>query len=143
MNEDTMCLLKECTAGCKTATNSMEQVMQYVENDELHKLIDKYNKPHIEIGEECSELLKESDKEEKDPSVMTKAFSWISTEVKLMVNDDTNKIAKIMMDGCNMGIQSLSEYINEYANASKESLTLAKKLVKTEQNFMNDLRAFL
>jgi hypothetical protein len=143
MNEDTICLLKECNAGCKMATDSMEQVMQYVENDELRKLIDKYNEPHIEIGEECSGLLKGSNKEEKDPSVMAKAFSFISTEVKLMMKGDSNKIAKIMMDGCNMGIQSLSEYINDYTKASKESIDLAKKLVKTEQDFMNDLRAFL
>ena len=33
---DTVCLLKECNAGCKSATNSMEQVMGYVK-----KLLDE------------------------------------------------------------------------------------------------------
>jgi hypothetical protein len=143
MNEDSICLLKECNAGCKTATDSMEQVMPYVEDDNFRKLIDKYNEPHIKIGDECHQLLNEHNKDEQDPNGMTKAFSWVSTELKLWINDDTKKIAKIMMDGCNMGIQSLSEYINKYVNASKESIDLAKKLVKTEQNFMDELKEFL
>ncbi len=143
MNEDTICLLKECNAGCKMATNSMEQVMEYVKNDELRKLIDQYNEPHIALGEECNQLLKEDNKEEKDPPPMAKTFSWLTTEVKLMMNDDSNKIAKIMINGCNMGIQSLSEYVNKYVNASKEVVDLANRLIQIEQDFMNDLRVFL
>lgn len=143
MNEDTISLLKEVNSGCKSATDSMEQVMQYVVDDNLRILISKYNEPHISIGDECHELLNQDDKDEKDPNIMAKAFSWFSTEVKLMINDDSHKIAQLMMDGCNMGIQSLSEYINKYMNASKESLALAKKLVKIEQDFMNDLKEFL
>jgi hypothetical protein len=60
-----------------------------------------------------------------------------------MMNDNTHKIAEIMIDGCHMGIKSLSEYINKYKAASQESLELAKKLVKIEQEFMNELLAFL
>lgn len=143
MNEDTICLLKECNAGCKMATDSMEQVMEYVENDELRKLINQYNEPHIALGEECNRLLKEGNKDEKDPPLMAKAFSWLSTEVKMMMNDDSKKIAKIMIDGCNMGIQSLSEYVNKYVNASKEVKDLANQLIRIEQDFMNDLLVFL
>jgi len=48
-----------------------------------------------------------------------------------------------MIDGCNMGIKSVSEYINKYKTASKESVDLAKKLVKAEQEFMNELLGYL
>ena len=74
---------------------------------------------------------------------MASAFSWLSTEMKMMFKDDNTKIAKIMMNGCNMGIQSISEDINKYSNASSESVSLAKKLVKAEENFMRDLERFL
>lgn len=74
---------------------------------------------------------------------MASAFSWISTEMKMMFKDDNNQIAKIMMNGCNMGIQSISEDINKYSNASGESVSLAKKIVKAEENFMKDLERFL
>lgn len=60
-----------------------------------------------------------------------------------MVNDDTKKIADIMVDGCNMGIKSLSKYLNQYTSASSESIDLVKRLITLEKDFMNDLLGFL
>ncbi len=143
MNDDTIKLLKECNAGCKSATNSMEQVQSYLNDDSLKSLIDEYNDKHIKIGDECHQMLNEVHEEEKDPNPMAKAFSWISTEIKLMMNDNSHKIAELMIDGCNMGIKSISEYMNKYKAASQESLELAKKLVQIEQEFMNKLLVYL
>ncbi|KAF1084755.1 hypothetical protein SPSYN_01925 [Sporotomaculum syntrophicum] len=143
MNEDTINLLKECNAGCKAGTNSMEQVQPYIKNEKLKSIIDKYNDKHIKIGDECHQMLNEYHEEEKDPKFSAKAFSWIGTEMKLMMNDDTHKIADIMIDGCYIGIKSVSKYINKYKTASKESMDLAKKLVKVEQEFMNELLEYL
>ena len=67
MNNDTINLLKECNAGCKSATNSMEQVMSYVKNEKLKALIDKYNDSHIKLGDECHNMLNELGEQEKDP----------------------------------------------------------------------------
>ena len=60
-----------------------------------------------------------------------------------MMREDNHQAAKILMDGCNMGIQSLSEYINKYKAASKESISIAKSLIKTEEDFMCDLKKFI
>ena len=143
MDAQTIHLLEECNAGCKSATDSMEQVMKYVEQEKLKELIEKYNEKHVKIGDKCHELLNQFDADEKDPSILAKTFSFLSTEAKLMINDDSHKIAELMMDGCNMGIKSISEAINKYPEASKESIALAEKLVKEEQDFLNELRAFV
>lgn len=143
MSNDTVKLLRECNAGCKSATNSMEQVLRYLDNEDLKNLIDEYNDKHIKLGDECHQMLNELDEEEKDPDKMAKTFSWISTEVKLMMDDNSQKIAELMIDGCNMGIKSLSKYINQYKNASNESMDLAKRLIKIEQEFMNELLKYL
>lgn len=142
-NESTITLLEKCNAGCKSATNSMEQVIPYIQNEDLKKLIQHYNNQHVQLGEETHNLLNQYNEEEKDPNLLAKVFSWISTEVKLMMNDDSNEIAKLMMDGCNMGIQSISQSVNENKNASKESIGIAKKLIKIEEEFMLELKAYL
>ena len=74
---------------------------------------------------------------------MASVFSWITTEMKLMIKDDSRQIAKLMMDGCNMGIQSISEAVNENPEASGESKSAAKKLVKELEDFMKELKPFL
>jgi len=143
MNEDTIKLLKECNAGCKSATNSMEQVLPHVKDEKLRSIIDEYNNKHIKLGDECHQMLNAIREEEMDPKKGAKVSSWLSTELKLMMNDTTHQIAEIMVDGCHMGIKSLSEYINKYRDASEESVNLAKRLIRIEQEFMNDLLELL
>lgn len=132
VDSDTRNLLKECNAGSKMATNSMEQIHEYIVDEK-----------HIKLGEEITQLLEEYGADEKDPDKMAKVFAWLTTEVKMMFKDDAHQVAKIMMDGCNMGIQSVSEYINKYAAADDKSVELAKELVKIEEEFMKDLKEFL
>ncbi len=140
MNTDTVYLLRECNSGCKCATNSMEQVMPFLKDKpNLRKLIERYNDRHIKIGDECHELLNKIDCDEKDPPSIVKAFSWFSTEMKLLVNDKPEHIAGLMVDGCSMGIKSLSGYLNQYTRASDESRNLARRLIDLEQEFMNEL----
>lgn len=143
MNSDTIHLLQQCNAGCKSGTNSMEQVKPYVRNDRLKSIIEEYNDKHIKLGDECHQMLNEYHEAEKDPKVSAKAFSWVGTEMKLMINHDTHEIADLMIDGCNMGIKSVCGYINKYETASTESLELAKKLVRTEQEFLSELLGYL
>lgn len=143
MERDTIKLLKECDSGCKMAVDSIRQVKEYAEKESLIKVLDEYDKKHRKFRDEIASQLKEYDEDGKDPEKMASAFSWITTEMKLMLKDDSQQIAKIMMDGCNMGIQSLSEYINKYTEASRESIALAKNIVKAEEAFAKELRDFM
>ena len=143
MNEDTRKLLEECNSGCKMALGSMKQVKEYIQDEKIKKIVESYKQKHEQLEIESSNLLKGAGNSEKEPGVMASMFSWFTTEMKLMIEDDGHQIAKLMMDGCNMGIQSISEYQNKYKEASKEATELAKKLVKTEENFMQEMKQFL
>ena len=70
-------------------------------------------------------------------------FAWISAEVKMMFNDDTSKIAEMMIDGANMGIKSITEKLNRYSEAEKESISLAKKFEKTCEKLIQDMKKYL
>lgn len=143
MNKDTILLLKECDAGCKMATNSMEQIRGFELKSELKDLIDRYNKAHQKLGEKCTKRLEEAGEEKKDPSMPARAMSYLSTEIKLMLKEDAQQAAKILTDGCNMGIQTLVKKMNEYEDADEQSKNLTKKIIALEEEFMQDLRKFL
>ena len=144
MTPDTINLLKECNAGCKSATNSLEQVLPFVNKDHgLHDILMKYNDEHISIGDECHALLNQLKEDEKDPHPAAKVFSWISTEVKLMMDSQPDHVAELMVDGCNMGIKSLSRYLNKYPDAAPESRRLAEKLIECEKQFYTELLEYV
>lgn len=143
MEEQTITLLEECNLGCKMAVNSIDRLKDFVINAELDKVLETYKAKHKELEEESSKLLKEAGQNEKQPDRLAAAFSWITTEVKMMLKDDSTQIAKILMNGCNMGIQSVSECMNKCRDASCASVSLAKKLVKCEEKLMEDMKKFL
>lgn len=143
MQEDTIKLLQECGKGCKMAINSMKQVEEYVAGDKLRGLISDAIRRHEEYEAESTKLLEESGNQEKQPNLMVTAFSWFTTEMKMTIKKEDAEMAKIMMDGCHMGIEALSKKLNEYTGASKGSRTLAERIIKDEEEFMQQMKPFL
>ncbi len=143
MNTDTISLLKACNEGCKYATNSMEQLYPHIKDDNLKQVIDDYNGKHIKIGDQCHVLLNKYDADEEDPKPMAEMFAKMSIGTKMLVDESSQKIAEIMLDGCHMGIKSVGKYMNKYTDASKESRNLARELIQVEQNYMNDLIGYI
>lgn len=144
MNEEhTISLLKECSSGIKMALNSINQVLEYADDDMLKHKILEARAEHEKLEIKCGELLRKFGTGEKDPNVAASVFSKLTTDMKLLMNGANCQIAKILMDGCNMGIQSISESRNEYDNAEKSALDLAEKLIRSEEEFMKQLRVFL
>lgn len=143
MEEVTRKLLEECSKGCRMAVNSMNQVSAHVNGDKLGSVINDYRRKHEELGKKADDLLAKGGARPKEPPLAASAFSWAASEMKMKLKDDNSQISKLMMDGCNMGIQGISKAMNENAAASAESMSLAKDLVHTEEAFMRELKDFI
>lgn len=143
MDEQSVEILKECSSGCKMAIGSMNQVMEYVRDEKLGKIIEDANQAHCKLEERATKALANRGKSAKDPGKAAEMYSWLTTEMKMMIKDDSRQIAKLMTNGCNMGIQSIMEVINKNTQADRESMDIAQSLVKIEEDFMEQLREFL
>lgn len=143
MDEQTRKLLEECSIGSKMAGNSLSQIMEYIKDTNLKKLVEDYIARHKKLEEEAVQALEKSGNEAKDPGVMSSAFAWFTTEMKLTFNDDNTQIAKLLMDGCNMGIQTLGERMNTLSQADAGAQALTRRIIKTEQELMKELQAYL
>ena len=136
-------LLKECDSGVQMGIQGINEVIDNAYGEDFKNMLEKYSGEHEKILGRIEDKLDEMGESFKEPHPMAKFGSQMSTSMKMMMNDSDEKIADIMMDGCNMGIKSVSRYMNEYAGASKEVMDIANSVVVLEQNFMNDLRQYL
>ena len=143
MNNDTIKLLKECNLGCKMAVNSLNQISEYVTNPKFKDLINKSIQEHEKIGDETAQKLSEAGVEEKEPGTMTSAFSWFTTEMKMMMKDTDGEAAKIVMDGCSMGIQSIGQKKNQFKEAENDAVRIATELMEMEEKLIKELEAYL
>ncbi len=142
-NEDSIHLLKECNAGTKMAISSINEVKDKVKDKELGTLLAYFLKEHEVIENKTHKKLALDNDTDKEPNPIAQVMSWAKINAKLLIDPTDKEIAELMIDGCNMGIKSVSRYMNQYPTAVQEVQTLTEDLVKLEQHFMDSLRRYL
>ena len=143
IEQDTIKLLRECDAGVKMGVSSIKEVLDNVKSDKLRDILVGSLREHEELDKEIQKGLDEFGDEGKDPNPMATSMSWIKTNVKLMMHESDKTVADLMTDGCDMGVKSLSGYLNQYKAADERSKDIAKKLIKIEQRLGDDIRGYL
>lgn len=141
--QDTIRLLRECDAGVKMGVASINDVLDYVSDEEFKKLLTHCKEEHIELNDKVQKLLEEYHDDGKDPNPMAKSMSWMKTNMKLVMHESDQTIADLMTDGCNMGVKSLHKYLNQYKAADEKSKDIAKKLINIEEKLTVDIRSYL
>ena len=141
--EHTIKLLKECDSGAKMGVDSFELVLKYIKNEELRRIINETKLDHLETITKIKEQLNIYSSEGKDPNMIISEMSKIKMKLELSFNDSDSKIAKLMIDGCNMGIKALSEFKNKYYDADQKVIEICQRLITKEENLAKNLRRFL
>ena len=143
IEKDTIRLLRECDAGVKMGVDSIEDVLSHVRSEKLEKTLTDNKNEHEKLGREIQQLLDSYQDEGKDPPAMVSLMSEMKTRMKLAINESDAAIAGLMTDGCDMGVKSLSKYLNQYAAADEASKNIAKRLIHLEERLAVDLRDYL
>ncbi len=140
---DTIKLLKECDSGTKMAVSSIDDVITNVSDEKFKALLNESKSTHTKLGNKIHELLLKNNEQDKDPNPIAKGMSWMKTNVKMMVNESDKTIADLMTEGCNMGVKSLSKYLNQYSCADETSKKICKELISCEEKLVEDIRCYL
>ena len=140
---DTTELLRECNAGIKMGIDTIESVLERVENRGFYAILKTCKDEHIKLEAETGALLQEFGEESKEPNPIAKGMSYMKTNVKTVLEPGDKTIADLVTDGCHMGVKSLERYLNEYKNAEQRVKSIAEKLIKIEKNLADDIAAYL
>ena len=143
IEQDTVRLLRECDAGAKMGVDAIGDVMNDVRDGALRDLLDSSKREHEALAGDIREHLNRFEDQGKDPPVMASAMSWLKTKAELMMNPGDHTVADLMTDGCNMGVKSLSKYLNQYKAADEKSKDYARKLITMEEKLTKDMQPYL
>jgi len=143
IEQDTIKLLRECDAGVKMGVSSIDDVIEYVEAEELRKLLSDCKAEHVELEKQIEQHLERFHDAGKEPNIVAQGMSWVKTNVKLALHDSDQTIADLMTDGCNMGVKSLNMYLNQYRAADERTKDITKRLINLEEKLAVDIRKFL
>ncbi len=143
MANDTVKLLRECNSGIKMGDSAINHVLPYAKSYNLKKALNACRDEHATLGDKTHRLLIASGAETKDPHPMAKMMSDMKIRTKLMMSQSESTVADLMTDGCDMGIKSLTRYLNQYKKASDEARGIAEELISAEERLEYHLRDYL
>ena len=143
MEDDTIKLLRECSAGLKIGISSIDDVLDNVENGSLKDILKDSRDIHCRLDAETDGYLERYHDEGKEPAPFAKAMAKMKSNFKTMSDNPDCAIASLITDGCNMGIKSLHRYLNQYPAADKGVKHLTKQIISTEEKLLTALQRFL
>ena len=90
-------------------------------------------------------LLREDGEESQEDSMMTKMSAKIGTTMNTLMDSSVSHIADMIIQGSTMGITDTIKIMREYENttASEASLSLARDIVKFEEDNIERMKAYL
>ncbi|MBQ2834208.1 MAG: hypothetical protein IJE71_06345, partial [Clostridia bacterium] len=133
IEQDTVRLLRECDAGVRMGVSSIDDVLPRVQDIQLRRQLRQSKAEHEKLKTELQQALERFHDEGKEPGIMAKTMSAFKTNLELTVDPSDHTIADLMTDGCNMGVKSLSKYLNQYKAADESAKDVCKRLIHLEE----------
>ena len=143
VHQDTLELLRDCDAGIQMGVSAIADILPHVQSDTFRALLERCQDEHEQLAREIAQALDRFQDSGKSPSMMARGMSAMKTGIEMAVSPNDATIADLMTDGCNMGVKSLSRYLNQYEAADEHAKDIAKRLIHLEAQLSADIRGYL
>lgn len=142
MNAETN-LLSAIYQNADIGCSSIEKIIPKIADNELRSEVTsqlrRYRRSYNRV---CSELHAERT-EPKKLNPFTKAMSDIGLAVSCAADSSTSNIAKMLIQGTNMGIIRLNKSLNAADDVSESARNEAVDMLKAEQAYIDKLKPYL
>ena len=142
MNEDIE-LLNYIYQNAKMGIVGIDNIKSEIQDKKFLKLIKEQEQDYYMICTKAIKYLSLSNSERKNITKIAKIMTYMDARKKLMKDKSDSTIAKMMIEGSNMGIIAITEKLNHYEGADKNIIKLAKELLKIEEKNLENLKEYL
>ena len=105
----------------------------------LHRQLSEYES----IYAEADRMLTSLGGDRENLSAMAKISSQMMTTMKTLADPSVSHMADMMIQGSTMGVTKIIQSKNDYDQSNEKVIALADRLLKTEQNNIEEMKKFL
>jgi len=127
----------------RMASYAIDCIIEKIENEKLAKLLRKQNKFYLETVVKIEKFAKSQKFELKDINPILKGMSYISIKTKTIMNNDSPKLAEMLIQGTTMGITDSLKAMSEFKSKNEKLTTIANDIISHEEEFVDSLKTFL
>lgn len=122
---------------------SVDNIIGFVENEKLKNVLLKQKEVMEEFYKKAASELTEQELEDAKTNPMQRVMLKAGVKMNVGLNNSSSHIASMMIDGYNMGIESVQKCINELKKDGVDVPQLAGDLMKVYDKDIKELREYL
>ncbi|MNV92936.1 hypothetical protein D3C71_1875730 [compost metagenome] len=88
-------------------------------------------------------MLKSMNSDTKEIGALAQMGTYMSTKINISKDDSHSHIAEMIIQGSTMGITDVTKHINKYDEADIDIVKLAKRLLKIEEQNIEEMKPYL
>ena len=136
-------LLDRAYENVRMASWAIDCIIEKIENPKLAELLRKQNKFYLNTVTEIEDLAKSLNHTLKDINPMLKGMSYLSIKTKTLMNNDSPKLAEMLIQGTTMGVTDTLKAKGEFPCNNSEISKLVDRIIQHEEEFVDSLKTFL
>mgnify|MGYP002644296921 CR=1 FL=1 len=136
-------LLQYIHKTAEMGIEGLQNVERQIRDGALRDAVDRQEAEYREISRASGDLLRAKGEDPRDPGLMAKLSSEVMSVMQTMADPSDSKIAEMVIQGNNMGITKSLKHLHDYQGDDPKVRGLAEKLLKTEQDNVEEMKPFL
>jgi len=123
--------------------NTIGQLIGIVADISFKQRLESQLKEYNEIFDLSNDKIELLKKEAKDIGAFSKLSTYLMINFNTLTNKTPSHIAEMIIQGSTMGIVDITKKLNEYSAVDKEISGLAQRLLKLEQQNVEEMKKCL
>ena len=122
--------------------STFEQLIDIVENDNFKQHLQSQYREQ-DIHRAAKEALNKNGYDEKGIGALDKIKTYLMINMQTLTDKSASHISEMLIIGSNMGIINAVKKLKRYKDAEPDIINLMERLLKFEENNVQQLKAFL
>lgn len=123
--------------------DTIKQLIGIVEDDNFKRHLESQYNEYKEIHDAARKSLNENGYDEKGISALNKIKTYLMINMQTLTDKTPSHISEMLIIGSNMGVINAIKNLKKYKDAEPGIITLMERLLKFEENNIQQLKGFL
>ena len=138
-----MKIYREIVRNTAMGAQSIDNMMDYIDCEKMKNLVLSQKETMEEFYQKAKSELSEKEIEEAQTNPVQRMMLKAGVKMNAGINSSCSHLASMLIDGYNMGIESVQKCINELGRDGVDIPDLAKDLMKVYDKNIKALRVYL
>ncbi|NLN64171.1 MAG: hypothetical protein GX144_01955 [Clostridiaceae bacterium] len=122
---------------------TINKLIEVTEDEDLKKHLQAQYEGYSEINREARSMLNKHGYDEKGIGTLERIRTYLMLNIQTMMDKTSSHIAEMLIVGSNMGVINAVKNIKKYQDAEKDIVGLMERLLRFEEDNIQQLKKFL